>query len=726
MILLLLRHASAVTLGLVLSTHPAGAAEPLSAWLDAMGSAAQALQSGDARSAREAALCAEAALPAGEAGARAILARGLAAARAGRDAEAVASLRRAQALLPLPLRPYALRHLSSALSRSGHPGLAAAASAEAGLLAAPGPDRARLALSESRALLAAGLPGPAARTVEPAADVPALLAFANALLALHDGRAGPAYRTLFVEHAGEPEGEEAARVLAEGLAGPPPSTEERLARVEHLLASARAGKAWVELERLRAEGAEPVPPRALLLRGVALLQLGRPAEAEAAARELAARADAGPDAGAVEWVLAQAAARLGRLEEAAGRYRRVATLRPTVAGLPAAQQADLADDAAFLAAWLWYDAGRFEKAAPLLADFARRHPHARREPDARWFEAWAIARLGRAAAGRRAMAILARTATGQLRAAALYWGGRLASSSDQAVSLYAAAARETPDGWYAVLATARLAEMGRAAPQPAPLPAGAPVEKPADPRLAAAQAHAGDLLGDGQRHDGLALLGRLSSSGAARAAAAPLAEMAAFAGDAEIPFRMARDYLPPTRRSDRWYYPEALPGSVFPAAAGLGVDPLLALAVMRRESSFRARVRSAGAAEGLMQLRPETAERLAGIFGLEPPGPDDLADPTANLWLGIAYLGLLGSRFALVPPVLAAYNAGPARALAWSSALSGRPLDEWVEDIPYRETRQYVRSVVGDWAHYRRLRGERSPPLDPSALVLPPGPGISF
>ena len=259
-----------------------------------------------------------------------------------------------------------------------------------------------------------------------------------------------------------------------------------------------------------------------------------------------------------------------------------------------------------------------------------------------------------------------------------------------------------------------------------PLPAGAPVERPADPHLAAALALAGDLLGAGLRHDALALLGRLSSSGAARAAAAPLAEMAAFAGDAEIPFRMARDYLPPTRRSDRWYYPEALPGSVFPAAAGLGVDPLLALAVMRRESSFRPRVRSAGAAEGLMQLRPETAERVAGIFGLAAPGPDGLADPAANLWLGIAYLGLLGSRFALVPPVLAAYNAGPARALAWSSTLSGRPLDEWVENIPYRETRQYVRSVVGDWAHYRRLRGERSPPLDPSAPVLPPGPGVSF
>lgn len=189
---------------------------------------------------------------------------------------------------------------------------------------------------------------------------------------------------------------------------------------------------------------------------------------------------------------------------------------------------------------------------------------------------------------------------------------------------------------------------------------------------------------------------------------------------------MARDHLLATRRTERWAYPEAFATLVFPASAALGVDPLLALAVMRRESAFRTRLRSSAAAEGVLQLRPETAERVATLFGLPGPGPDGLVDPRSSVLLGVAYLGLLAGRFPLAPAALAAYNAGPARAAAWAVHLEGTPVDEWVEDIPYRETRQYVRAVAADWAHYRRLRGEPPPPINPSAPVSAPGPGVAF
>jgi len=709
----------AVAIALTLpGAYPAGAAEPLSDWMEELGTAAEALDRGEDARAEVAAIRAAEALRSGQAHGSALLVRGVAARNLGLAGEAASALRAALPLLPDRLRPFALLHLAGALSSSGHPGLAAAAIAQAGGASALEPEP--LALAESQALLAAGLAEPAARAAEPGAERgnPAFeLALADALRALGAPRAESLYRRLFVERAGEAEGEAAARAVA-GAATLP----ERLGRAERLVATARPAGALAELEATSGLS-EGGPARALLLRAEALLQLGRPAEAEALGRELAARPDAGPDAPAAEWVLARAAARQGRLEEASLRYGRVAALRPTVAGLPPAQQADLADDAAFLEAWLWYEAGHFQEAARRLGRFVARHPTAKRTSDARWFEAWSLVRLAPDAAARQALASLAASERGALRAAALYWGGRIATSAAKAGALYEAAVREAPDGWYGLLASTRLAEMGRPAPPAPPLPAGAPVRPPGESRLAALLGLAGDLFGAGLRADALSLLAHASATSPSPKSAAAVAELAAFAGDAEVPFRIARDLLPPTRQSERWYYPDAYPHTLLPAAEALGVDPLLVLAVMRRESSFRADVRSGAAARGLLQLREETALRLAEVFGVAEA---DLSDPKANLLLGVAYLGLLGSRFSPGPLLLAAYNAGPARASSWVEGRPSRPLDEWVEEIPYRETRQYVRAVTADWARYRRLRALPPPPIDPSAPVRLSGPGVAF
>jgi len=154
------------------------------------------------------------------------------------------------------------------------------------------------------------------------------------------------------------------------------------------------------------------------------------------------------------------------------------------------------------------------------------------------------------------------------------------------------------------------------------------------------------------------------------------------------------------------------------------VDPALALAVMRRESAFVAAARSGAAAEGVLQLRPETARRLQALLGVARAA--DLSDPAENLGFGIAYLALLGDRFAESAEALAAYNAGPAAAAAWARAGAGLSLDEWVEGIPFRETRQYVRAVMADWAVYRRMLDEPPLQLDPSKPISPPGPGVAF
>jgi soluble lytic murein transglycosylase len=699
----------------VVSAHPSWAGTSLSEYLDEAGAAAQALDDGDPYRAERAARRALAALPAGEAGARARLLLGLALDAGGHAQAAWPVLREAVPGLPDSLRGAATLRLGAALARSNHPGAAAAAIAESATASAGA------ALAEAEALLAAGLPGPAARALAGATSPSARLALARAMRALGDPRGGGILLALWVEHAGAREGEEAGRERDAWIraGGPlsPPRAADRLARAERLLASARPALALAEVER--ADGDPPGPSsRSRLLRALALLQLGRTSAAEEVARDLAGRDGAGEDGRAAEWVLARAASRLGRLDEAAARYRRVAATRPAIPGLPP-RQADVAEESAYLAAWLPYDAGRFAEAARELARFARESPGARRAADARWFHAWSLYRLGRRAEARAAFRALAAAESGTLRAGALYWQARLAAPA-RAAPLLRAAHRESPEGWYGLLASSRLADLGLAPDRP-PLPAGAAPRAPA-PEVAEALRLAAELLGAGLRAEGIALLDRWSRGTGAADRAAAVAEVAAFAGDARIPYRMTRDHLPPTRRTERWAFPDAFAPALRPAAAALGVDPSLALAVMRRESEFDAGARSEAAAEGILQLRPETAERVAAILGLPAPADGSLRDPAVAIGLGLAYLGFLGSRFPDVPVLVAAYNAGPAAgAWAW-----GVPLDEWVENIPYRETRQYVRAVLGDWAHYRRVLGELPPALEAGRPVAPPLEGASF
>ena len=701
-------------------TTGARADEPFTAWADAAGSAVAALSAGDPGAALRASRAALAAVTHGEAGARGRLLAGRALELDRRPAEAAAEMASALDSLPVTLVPAARARLAAGLAAAGHPAEAAAAWALAGEGADPA-DRPRLAAAQARAWLAAGEPGRAERAAATGGAHPAArLALARAWAVLGDPRASPALRELALERAGEPEGEEAARIV---LASSPGTltASDRIDRARHLVSGGRAEAALAEIDSVEeAIGATPVTS---VLRGVALLQVGRPADAERVASPLARLPGPGEPA-AARFVLARAATRQGRIAEAVSRYRQVARERPSVPGLTAAQQADLADDAAFLAAWLPYDLGRYQEVAGALQRFLRERPDARRAPDARWFHAWSLHRSGDRPATRVALRKLSERESGNLRAAALYWLARTDPEPDGAASAYRAAIAEIPGGWYALLSEARLHRLALPVPAAAPLPPSPLPDPPPDPRASAAMALAVDLAGAGLREESVALLQRLSRAPDVRSRAALLAEVAAFSGDAEVPFRMARDHLAPGIRTRRWAYPDAHADVLHPASRLLGVDPSLALSVMRRESAFVSTARSAAGAEGLLQVRPATASRLAALLGV--PDEPDLSDPAGNTRLGVAYLALLADRFAVPAQVLAAYNAGPTAAAAWSRSRAGLPLDEWVEDIPYRETRQYVRSVLSDRARYRMLAGEAPQPLDPAAPVAPPPPGVAF
>jgi soluble lytic murein transglycosylase len=147
------------------------------------------------------------------------------------------------------------------------------------------------------------------------------------------------------------------------------------------------------------------------------------------------------------------------------------------------------------------------------------------------------------------------------------------------------------------------------------------------------------------------------------------------------------------------------------------IDPPIALGLMRQESSFDAGVISFAGARGLMQLMPATAQSVARRIG-EATSPVALtSDPLQNMRLGTAYLRAMLDRFDnSLPLAVAAYNAGPNRVDAWLGDIGdprAGPIDmiDWIELIPFNETRNYVQRVLENVVIYRARKGETTPTL---------------
>lgn len=135
----------------------------------------------------------------------------------------------------------------------------------------------------------------------------------------------------------------------------------------------------------------------------------------------------------------------------------------------------------------------------------------------------------------------------------------------------------------------------------------------------------------------------------------------------------------------------------------VGVDPALVYSIMREESGYRPEVVSPVGARGLLQIMRETGASLASRRGRESFDADELFDPQTNIELGSFYLGELSRRFPdRLSASIASYNAGPHVVSGWLASQGG-PDDEWVEAIPYSETRSYVKRVMRSLEAYRRL-----------------------
>ncbi len=159
-----------------------------------------------------------------------------------------------------------------------------------------------------------------------------------------------------------------------------------------------------------------------------------------------------------------------------------------------------------------------------------------------------------------------------------------------------------------------------------------------------------------------------------------------------------------------WTYPAGFADAVDVESRAHGLDAYWVLALIRQESLFDADAVSSADAHGLMQILPATGRALAretGYAGFEPAA---LHRPAVNLHLGAQYLEDQLARFGgFWPAVLAAYNGGPDAAGRWWE-FPERSLDPelWIDRIPYKETREYVRQVVVQYAAYRSLYAPRA------------------
>jgi soluble lytic murein transglycosylase len=150
-------------------------------------------------------------------------------------------------------------------------------------------------------------------------------------------------------------------------------------------------------------------------------------------------------------------------------------------------------------------------------------------------------------------------------------------------------------------------------------------------------------------------------------------------------------------------YPLAYQDIVEPLSRKYNLDPLLVLSVAREESRFDSKARSIAGALGLMQVMPQTAHRLNNYLKLDISGSQGILDVKNNFHFGIYLLSNLINEFGSYSYALAAYNAGEEKVRTWLENGDYKSIDEFIEDIPYRETRNYVKRIITTFFEYKRV-----------------------
>ena len=159
-------------------------------------------------------------------------------------------------------------------------------------------------------------------------------------------------------------------------------------------------------------------------------------------------------------------------------------------------------------------------------------------------------------------------------------------------------------------------------------------------------------------------------------------------------------------QANRLSYPKGYQEFVAPYAKKYGVDEYLVYSIIREESRFQKDAVSPADARGLMQLIPPTARTVARQIGINGFTIAMLTIPRINIEMGIFYFKQVLDQFnGDVELALASYNAGPHRAADWKVRFYGLEKDEFIEEVPFRETRNYIRRILRSYGAYKAIYG---------------------
>jgi len=157
----------------------------------------------------------------------------------------------------------------------------------------------------------------------------------------------------------------------------------------------------------------------------------------------------------------------------------------------------------------------------------------------------------------------------------------------------------------------------------------------------------------------------------------------------------------------RVFYPFPYKAIIFAEAARNNIDPFLVAAIIKTESNFASEAESKMGARGIMQIMPETGRWAAEKMNLRDFHPDDLYETETNIKIGCWYLNNLNQEFkGNKVLVVAAYNGGRGNVREWLEKQQWTGEHATVDQIPFQETRQYVRKVMKNYSRYRYLYGK--------------------
>jgi soluble lytic murein transglycosylase len=473
---------------------------------------------------------------------------------------------------------------------------------------------------------------------------------------------------------------EMQRVVA-GTKVEPYTTAELFKRGNTLYALRRYKQAAEAYAKLPVAGqTEEFAAKLQLKTGQALFKARHYQDAQAAFRGVIQKG-AGASANEATLGLGRALDKSGKPEEAFDLYLRLA--EPAKGGASA-------DDALLEAAYIKRYQRKWSEALKLFQMYLAGQPDPQKNGVVIWEAAWASyqSRDFQGAAG-----YFKKLADREeMREKALYWLGKTlvaAGDAKGAEAPYAALAAEYPFGYYALICNmwcdvAQFPVPPKSLGESFPMPAGFEREK-ALIALGLYDEAARELLSKrGKNPQGAARL-YLEMGNYNGALHAMAKEMAKRGGK---------------ESASVWgvNYPLAFSEEVAKSASANGLPESLVYAIMRTESNYFPAALSPVGAVGLMQIMPATAEAISkGDSG-------KLTRPELNIRLGARHLkDLLVTYDRNIPLAVAAYNAGSGNVKRWQKGLAGLPQDEFIESIPFRETREYVKKVVSAMELYQRL-----------------------